>query len=227
MNETRAAFVRAFLQKKLTFWDRLDERDKKLLLDNTAEALYPKDAIIADTWNECPGVLMVQSGGLRVSILSEDGREITLYRLRPGGICILSASCLIRDITFDVTIDAEMDTEALLTDISTWSKLQTDYLEVENFSLRLTAEKFSDVMWAMQQILFMRFDRRLATFLLGESAKNGSDEVGLTHEQIAKYVGSAREVVSRMLKHFESEGLVCLRRGGVTLIDKTGLRSLL
>ena len=81
-------------------------------------------------------------------------------------------------------------------------------------------------MWVMQQILFMSMDKRLAVFLLDETAKNGTDTVKLTHEQIAKYMGSAREVVSRMLKYFAAEGLVSVSRGGIRLIDKSRLRDL-
>ncbi len=78
-------------------------------------------------------------------------------------------------------------------------------------------------MWAMQQILFMSFDKRLAIFLIDELAKTGGDTVRLTHEQIAKYMGSAREVVTRMLKYFANEGIVTLSRGAVTVTDREKL----
>ena len=91
----------------------------------------------------------------------------------------------------------------------------------------MATERFSDVMWAMQQILFMSFDKRLAIFLLDESSALHSDELRITHEQIAKLMGSAREVVTRMLKYFSSEGYVTLSRGTVTLTDKAGLKKLL
>ena len=98
---------------------------------------------------------------------------------------------------------------------------------LENFTYRLTTERFSDVMWAMQQILFMSFDKRLAIFLIDEAVKTGSDEIKMTHEQIARLMGSAREVVSRMLKYFSLEGLVELSRGGVKILDRSKLRELL
>ena len=97
---------------------------------------------------------------------------------------------------------------------------------MEAFAYRLATERFSDVMWTMQQILFMSFDKRLAIFLLDESASLGSDTIKLTHEQIAKLLGSAREVVSRMLKYFAEEGYVRLSRGTVTITDKKALREL-
>lgn len=99
------------------------------------------------TDSECLGVLLIKSGGLRVYILSEDGREITLYRLSPGDICILSASCILNNITFDVHIDAESRTDAYLINIGAFSKLSNQNVYVENFAYRNTIERFSDVMW--------------------------------------------------------------------------------
>ena len=163
---------------------------------------------------------------LRVYIMSEDGKEITLYRIYPGELCILSASCVLSSITFDVYIDAVEDSQVLQVSSSVISLLMHDNIYVEAFANRAAAERFSDVMWAMQQILFMSFDRRLAIFLLDESASLGTDRLPLTHEQIAKLMGSAREVVTRMLKYFSQEGYVALSRGCVTLLDKKALRKL-
>jgi len=150
---------------------------------------------------------------LRTYILSEDGRDITLYRLGPDEICILSASCILENITFDVHIDAEKDCEVLLVKSSVFQQICNENIYAENFSYKSMIDRFSDVMWAMQQILFMSFDKRLTIFLLDEVARTGSNTIVMTHEQIAKYVGSAREVVSRMLKYFENEGYVNLSRG--------------
>ena len=99
-------------------------------------------------------------------------------------------------------------------------------LEVKNYALETTVQRFPDVMWIMQQIVFMSMDKRLAIFLTDESSRIGSDTIALTQEQIAKYMGSAREVVSRMLKYFANEGLVEVSRKGVRLIDKSRLREL-
>ena len=177
--------------------------------------------------NDCVGVIIVKSGGLRSYILSEDGREITLYRLFSGDICILSASCIINSITFDVHIDAEMDSELLIINNAVFAKLAEENVYVENFSLKETAGRFSDVMWTVEQILFMSFDKRLAWFLLDEASRTKSDEIPLTHDQIARYIGSAREVVSRMLRYFVGEGLVEQYRGGIKIVDKKRLREMI
>ena len=106
----------------------------------------------------------------------------------------------------------------------TFSQLISQNIHVELFSLKITADRFSDVMWAMEQILFLSFDARLAVFLIDESAKKGSLILNLTHEQIAKYIGSAREVVTRMLKYFSREGIVELKRGSIIILNKEKLK---
>ena len=216
-----------YLQENLKFWEYLEESEKQAILNNTAEMHYQQGQNIHSADQECLGVIMIKTGEVRVYILSEEGKEITLYRLNEGDICVLSASCVLNNITFDVHIDAEKDTQALVIDSCMFSKLCESNIYVENFSLRLTAERFSDVMWAMEQILFMSFDKRLAVFLLDETAKTGSDSLSLTHEQIAKYMGSAREVVSRMLKYFVKEGTVELSRGCIKITDRKKLKELL
>ncbi len=216
-----------FLTKRLPFWENLSKGEQEDISSNTVLLQYKQGTNIHSADKECVGVLIVKRGELRTYILSEDGKEITLYRLNSGEICILSASCLLNNITFDVYIDAEQNSDVLLINSAIFSKLMTDNIYIENFSLRLAADRFSDVMWAMEQILFMSFDRRLAIFLLDEAAKSGANYLKFTHEQIAKYIGSAREVVSRMLKYFEGEGIVTLHRGGIDIINKDKLKNLL
>ena len=130
-------------------------------------------------------------------------------------------------ITFDVFVDAEEDSECVVIGGCAYEELSRRLDSVKIFTLELALSRFSDVMWVMQQILFMSMDKRLAIFLLDESAKTGSDAVKLTHEQIAKYMGSAREVVSRMLKYFASEGMIISSRSeGIKILDKQRLRKL-
>ena len=159
-------------------------------------------------------------------MMSDEGKEITLYRLHKGDMCMLSASCVINSITFDVFVDAEEDSECYVISGPAFAAAAERNPAVKIFALETAVGRFSDVMWVMQQILFMNMDKRLAIFLSDESARTGSDTVTLTHEQIARYMGSAREVVSRMLKYFANEGIVEVLRGGVTILDKKRLRQL-
>lgn len=174
----------------------------------------------------CVGVLLVRKGSLRAYLLSEEGKEVTLFHLGVNDICMFSASCVLASINFDVFIDAEEDTDALVISANAFSTVAENNIYLECFAYQSTTERFGDVMWAMQQILFMRIDTRLAIYLLDETNKHKTNCLEITHETIAKYIGSAREVVSRMLKYFEKEGIVELYRGGVLIKDKEKLRKL-
>ena len=216
-----------FIKSHFDFWDKLSESEIDLLTHNIEKVSYSKGSNLHSKDSECLGVLLIKNGGLRVYMLSEDGREITLYRLSPGDVCVLSASCILNSITFDVHIDAESDTNLYLINIGVFSKLSNQNVYVENFAYKRANERFSDVMWAMEQILFMSFDKRLAIFLLDEMTRLNSTKLKITQEQIAKYIGSAREVVSRMLKVFQSEGILNQSRGCIHIINKEKLRELI
>ncbi len=207
------------------FWEKLSEKDKIDLMNGAGCAEFRRGQNIHNG-TVCTGIIFVKSGCLRVYILSEEGKEITLYRIFAGDVCVLSASCVLESITFDVHIDAEEDSRCCILSPGSFAKVSETNPDMKIFLLEKTVSRFSEVMWVMQQILFMSFDKRLAIFLLSESEKNESPEIKLTHEQIAKYMGSAREVVSRMLKYFSSEGYVELSRGGVTITDFKGLENL-
>ena len=203
----------------------MPEEEKKIIRNNTFDVLYKKGTNIHDG-NECTGVILVETGSLRVYMLSEEGKEITLYRLYAGDICMLSASCVLDSITFDVFVDAEEDSQCKVVAGCAFAEVADRVPALKIFSQEMALARFSEVMWVMQQIMFMSFDKRLAIFLLDEIAKTGSDEIKLTHEQIAKYMASAREVVSRMLKYFQTEGVVELFRGGIRITNKAKLRSI-
>ena len=208
------------------FWESLSQHDRDTFLRSSMKFEYKRGRTIHDG-NECTGVILVKSGCLRLYMLSDEGKEVTLYRLFPGDTCILSASCVLHTITFDVFIDAEEDSECVVVGGCAYEGVWQRSNEVKIFTYETALSRFSDVMWVMQQILFMSMDKRLAIFLLDEVSKTGSDTVKLTHEQIAKYMGSAREVVSRMLKYFASEGLVTVSRSeGIKILDKKRLRNM-
>lgn len=207
------------------FWAEITDEDKKYICDNSYALSYPKGTTIHDG-NECSGVFIVKKGCLRVYIMSEDGKDITLYRLHEGDMCMLAASCVLQTITFDVLVDSEENSECYVISGPAFASISERNHKIKIFALELAVTRFSDVMWVMQQILFMSMDKRLAIFLFDESTRIGSDLLTLTHEQIAKYMGSAREVVSRMLKYFSNEGIVEVSRKGVKILDRKRLREL-
>lgn len=223
LNDSELEFVRS----RLDFYEKLSDEERATLEKATVRVTFEKGSTLRSRDSECLGVLLVHTGELRTYIQSDDGREITLYRMGPGEVCVLSASCVLNSISFDVSIDATADTQAFRINLGAFERLVRENVWVENFSYRSAVERFSDVMWAIEQVLFMRFDKRLAIFLLDESAKTDADEIRATHDEIAKYVGSAREVVSRMLKSFESQGIVSLSRGSIRIVNREKLKKLL
>ena len=207
------------------FWEKIPDVEREYICQNSCALTYPPGENIHDG-SECSGVIFVRSGSLRLYMMSDEGKDITLYRLHRGDMCMLSASCVLNAITFDVFIDAEEETECFVISGPAFAAVSERNPAVRIFALETAVSRFSDVMWVMQQILFMSMDRRLAIFLSDESARTGLDTITLTHGQIARYMGSAREVVSRMLKYFAGEGIVEVSRGGVTILDKKRLRQL-
>lgn len=207
------------------FWNEIPESDRVFICQNSFALTYPKGTNIHDG-NGCSGVIFVRSGSLRLYMMSESGKDITLYRLHKGDMCMLSASCVLQTITFDVFVDAEEDSECYVISGSAFADVSARNPQIKIFALETAVSRFSDVMWVMQQILFMSMDKRLAIFLTDEAARTNSDTITLTHEQIARYIGSAREVVSRMMKYFASEGIIEVSRGGIKILDKKRLRKL-
>ena len=215
----------ALFKDNFPFWDKLSRTEKETFVNSSQYISFRKGTNIHNG-NECTGIILIRTGSLRLYILSDEGKEITLYRLFPGEMCMLSASCVLNNITFDVFVDAEENSECIIVGGCAYAALSERCDAAKIFALETALARFSDVMWVMQQILFMSMDKRLAIFLLDEISKVGGDTVHLTHEQIAKYMGSAREVVTRMLKYFSSEGIVELSRGGIKITDIRKLRNM-
>lgn len=211
----------------LPFWDTMTEQEQGELEKQAALRKLNKGEQIHRGDEECSGVLYVAKGQLRPYILSEEGREVTLYRLRQGETCVLSASCLMDAIVFDVLIEAVEETEVLMVPASALHQILERNPLVELQIYKLTSKRFSDVMWTMQQILFMGADQRVAHFLRDEMEKTGEQIIPMTHDAIARYIGSAREVVTKVLKYLAQEGVLTLSRGRITIVDKEKLENYL
>ena len=171
---------------------------------------------------DCTGLLLVKSGQLRAYILSEEGREITIYRLFDRDMCLFSASCMMRSIQFEVTIAAEKETDLWIIPV----EVMAESAPLANYTNEIMATRFSDVMWLIEQIMWKSLDKRIAAFLLEEISIEGTDTLKITHEIIANHLGSPREVITRMLKYFQNEGMVKLSRGTVEITDAEKLEEL-
>ncbi len=212
--------------KYFPIWDKLTPNQQEKISQVIDFMQVKKGTHIHDSSENCLGLLLIRSGQLRTYILSEDGREITINRLFEYDVCLLSASCVMPDMQFNVMIEAEKDSEFWSIPACLFKNLMDESLAVSNYSNNLISNHFSELMWLMEQIMWKSFDKRLAAFLLEESALEDSDSLKITHEKIANHMGTAREVVTRMLRYFQGEGMVHLTRGTIDITDKKALLAL-
>ena len=210
----------------LPFWDKLTDTQRQRIAEVVEYRKVKKGTHIHDSSAECLGLVAVRSGQLRAYILSEDGREITISRLFEYDVSLLSASCVMPDMQFNVMIEAEKDTEFWSIPACLFKNLVDETLAVSAYANSLISGNFSELMWLMEQIMWKSFDKRLAAFLLEEIAIEGGSSLKITHEKIANHMGSAREVVTRMLRYFQSEGMVKLTRGAIEVTDRKQLEDL-
>lgn len=207
-------------------WNKLTDKEQSLLENSVFLKQVPAGTVMYNGNTDCLGLLLVRSGQLRAYIFSEEGKEITIYRLFERDICLFSASCMMRSIQFDITISAEKDTEVWVIPLDVYKSLMEKSVAVSNYTNEIMSTRFTEVMWLIEQIMWKSFDKRLAAFLLEESNIENTETLQFTHEQIAAHLGTAREVVTRMLKYFQTEGLVKISRGIVKIINRKKLELL-
>ena len=210
----------------LSFWPHLTPGQRETLTRAAQTRSWQPGELIRGVDRDCLGVLLVQEGMLRVCLLSEDGREATIFRIPAGEVCVLAAACSLSAITFQVQIQAEGETRALVIPVQVISALMRENLYAENFVYKSAAQRFSDTIRAVEQMLFRTLEQRVAAYLTGEALRLGTDTLRVTQEQLAQAIGSAREAVTRTLKKLSQAGLVELFRGGVRLLDREGLEQL-
>lgn len=215
-----------YLQDTLNFWRNITNEQKYLLQQSIVMKHLEVGESMHGNSEQCSGLFLIRKGQVRAYIVSESGKEITLYRLFERDICIFSASCIMKNIAFEVNIEVEKDTTAYLIPTAVFNKLSQESLPIQAFTNQLMASRFTEVMWIMEQALFMSFDKRLANFLMEQMVLEDSEILAITHEKIANHLGTAREVVTRMLKYFQSEGIVTLGRGTITIINNDKLSTL-
>ncbi len=207
-------------------WDKLTPEQQATIRETAIPRSAKKGEVIHNGSVDCAGLLLIREGQLRAYILSDEGREITIYRLFDRDVCLFSASCVLRSVQFEIMIEAEKDTQLWVIPPYIYKELMEQSAPLANYTNALMASRFSEVMWLMEQIMWKSLDKRLAAFLLEESIIDSTETLHLTHEAIANHLGTHREVITRMLRYFQSEGLVRLSRGMVTLSDKAQLKKL-
>ena len=214
------------ISQYLPFWSKLTREQQEQILNVMEIRSVKKGTRIHDSSEECLGLVILKQGQLRAYILSEDGREITIGRLFDYDVSLLSASCVMPDLQFNIMIEAEKDTQFWSIPACLFKNLVEESLAMSNYARSLISSNLSELMWLMEQIMWKSFDKRLASFLLEETAIERTPELKITHEKIAAHMGTAREVVTRMLRYFQNEGMVRLTRGTIEIIDEAKLEAL-
>lgn len=213
------------LSSYLPFWQKIDAAEQAKLTVSAQKRTFHKGQTVSGG-NECTGLFVVCSGQLRAFILSETGKEVTLYRLLSRDICLMSASCMLHSLQFDIQIEALEETVVYQIPTDIYKSLMETNAAVANYTNELMASRFSEVLWLVDQVLNHRLDSRLAALLLEEKDLTGSNTLVCTHEQLGNHLGSAREVVTRMLRYLQSEQLVRLTRGKIEILNDEGLKAL-
>ena len=207
-------------------WDRLSADQQSRILGNLVFREIEKGTVIHNGSADCTGLLMVKSGQLRAYILSDEGREITIYRLFDRDFCLFSASCMLRSAQFDITIEAEKDTGLWVIPAEVYRGIMEQSAPLSNYTNEIMSARFSELMWLVEQVMWKSMDKRVAAFLLEETSIEGTGRLSITHETIANHLGTHREVVTRMLRYLQGEGMVRLSRGTVELLDEKKLTAL-
>lgn len=213
------------LSSYFPIWDQLTPAQQAQLARSARLRTAPRGTLLHNGSEDCVGLLAVCSGALRAFIRSPEGREVTIYRLFERDICLFSASCMLKSAQFDVSAEVERDAQLWIIPADIYQSVAASSAALANYTSELMASRFSDVMWLVEQILWRSQDRRLASFLLDESALQESRTLSITHDRIAAHMGTAREVVTRLLRYLQGEGMVRLARGTIELTDEDRLRA--
>ena len=207
-------------------WDKLTTEQQERILSVSVFQKVKKGTVLHDGGPNCLGLLLMRSGQLRAYLLSDEGREITICRFFEMDICLFSAACVMPNMQFDIVVEAEKDSELWVIPACLYRNLMDESLAISNYSNSLMMLHFSELMWLVEQVMWKSFDKRLAKFLVEECQLEGTASLKITHEKIANHMGTAREVVTRMLRYFQSEGMVRLTRGAIEIVDEDKLEAI-
>lgn len=187
-------------------------------------AQLPAGAAVCHLGQQCTHLALVLSGNARIYQLAESGREITLYRVGAGEVCILTASCIMSQQNFPAMALSETAIDALLVPAGKVDEWMVKHPQWRHLIWTLMANRLSNVLCLLEEVTFRRMDQRISAYLVQKSTIQADPVLALTHQVIADDLGTSREVVSRILKDLEHEGLLSLSRGKIT-IDPVRLKS--
>lgn len=214
---------RARLAEQVGFLDQGDDLFKGDFFARASIARLPKGQHVCHEGSDCSHLAILLNGTARVYKLGENGKEITLYRVGPGESCILTASCILSDTPFPAFAICETDVEAALIPAGDARRWLAESTAWRDYIFGLVATRLTNIISVVEDVVFRRMDRRIADHLCARLKKSGH-RLLVTHQEIASELGTSREVVSRILKEFEQEGLIRVTRGSIDLLDLPGLQ---
>lgn len=209
---------RAELAEQVHFINQTDDPINRYFFEQASLAKLPKGQHVCREGSDCGHLAILLEGTARVYKLGENGKEITLYRVGPGESCILTASCILSDIPFPAFAICETDVEAALIpagDVRRWLAESSAW---QDYIFGLVATRLSNIINVVEDVVFRRMDKRIASHLCTRMDLT-NHALLVTHQEIASELGTSREVVSRILKEFEQEGLIKVTRGSIELLD--------
>lgn len=212
--------------EQLPFWDHLSLDEKALVSERSFLRTFSANQLISNTDNSCTGIVFIVRGGIRTSLISEEGKEITLFRLGSGECCVTTASCVIKQISFGTLVTTTEESTLLVVPASLCEHLTTSNIYVKAFMLEVEAERYSQVVRVLQQMLFKRLDQRVASYLIERAQACGSPELKITQDELARDINSAREAVTRVLHRLAGDDLIGVKRGRILILNENGLRQL-
>jgi len=174
---------------------------------------------ICELGQRCTHLALILRGQARVYQLAESGREITLYRIGSGEVCILTASCIMSGESFPAIARCEKELEVLLVPAARVDEFMVRFPEWRRFIWKLLADRLASVLMLLEEVTFRRLDERVMRYILDAGEKQRSTDLKITHQTIADDLGSAREVVSRILKDMEQRNMLSLSRGRILIKD--------
>lgn len=203
----------------------VDETALRLIAGRYEPVSVPSGTVLFQPGQACERLVLLTRGMARVRMVSETGREIELYRVRPGDMCVMSVACLMGERPYQAEGIADGDIEGVAISRGLFRELLAQSETFREMVINVQTRRIFDLVTLVDELAFHRTEARLAARLLQKAGRD--DSVSETHQELALDIGTAREVVSRRLKRFETQGLVALERGRVRILDRAGLGAII
>jgi CRP/FNR family transcriptional regulator, anaerobic regulatory protein len=210
------------ISEAFPFLQSVPERSREAFLAQAVRKSLENKQVLVHDGNECSSLPFVLEGTLRVFKTSETGKELTLYRIERGESCILTATCILNGTSFPAIAEAEGSTDVLLAPARLLVRFVEEYTEWRRFVFGLYSKRLEIVLSLVEEVAFHHIDSRIAAHLL-KFAEGEQNVVSRTHAEIASELGTSREVVTRILRDFEAEGMIQTLRGKIKIIGTSDL----